>query len=102
MKCRAAIARIDQHPDIGIALRDDAGKGRVDALERFKVFEPLNVGLGGLHRAFLGGKVANGVVHFLLGDGIRLNQVLITRCSSARKPRLACAVTRSARACASC
>lgn len=67
---RTAVAGIDQRTDVCIALDDDAGKRRIDMLERFKLFQATNVGSSGSERGLPLGVAAGFLIGFLLGYGI--------------------------------
>src|SRR5208283_762571 len=74
----AAIACIDEHTNVGVAARDDAAKGSFHALEGFQLFEAANIGFGGLNDSTFGGLVADGIVHFLFGDAVSLQEFGVT------------------------
>ncbi len=72
----ATVAGVDQISGIDVALREHAAEGRVDVLERFEFFEAADVGFGRGGCSFFRGVVADGVVDFLFGDAIGLDQFL--------------------------
>ncbi len=67
---------VDERTGIDVALDQYAGEGSVDVLERFQLLEAADIGVGGsqVGQSLL---ISAGLrVGFLLGDGIRLAQIL--------------------------
>src|SRR5713226_494839 len=83
--CSAAIAGVNQVAEVYVATSDHAAEGSVDTLKGFQFLEAPNISLGRSYRGAPGGIVTDGVVYFLFGYSVSLNQFFITRCGDARK-----------------
>ncbi len=57
-------------------------------LEGLQFFEPAHIGFGGLYIGDLGFQVSDRVIDFLLGDTIRLDELLVTRRGNLGKIRI--------------
>ena len=75
---RPSIAGVDKSADIGVARGDHTVERRIDSLEGGHVLEPLDVGARGRDDRLLCFIVADLLIGFLLGDGIRFQQGLVS------------------------
>jgi len=81
---RAAAMRrrsgVDQRAGIHAALGNDAAERRINVLEGFQFFEAPHIGFRGSYVGDFGFLITDGVIDFLLGDAVGLDQFLVTRC----------------------
>ena len=67
----------NQRADVGVARRHDAVIRSVDILKSLQLLQPANARHRRLDRGLLGLCVAHCLVGFLLGNGVRLEQILV-------------------------
>ena len=75
----SAGAGIDQRADVRIPCRDHTGERRIDFLEGLQLLQPVNIGRHGINRGLASTEIADRLIGLLLGNRVRLKQVLPPR-----------------------